>query len=291
MKYRSIKRIAPAKKVNMGDIWLDQALPIDDIEQVDPFLLIHHWKTILPGGQKQQEVGVGPHPHRGFSPVTLIFEGGLHHRDSRGNDQVIYQGGTQWMHSGMGIIHSERPAKELAEQGGSFEIIQFWVNVPSSSKMSVPSYQPLTTDQTPKVMMDETGSTISIITGKFKEMEGPIQTESPLLILRLDLNKGIELDFEIPSDYQAMLYILSGSITSNDSESLRSKDLVIFGQDGQGLEISCAENTTAILLAGQPLHEPVSSYGPFVMNDQTDIMKAIKDYQIGKMGVLIEEFS
>ncbi|MDH3650578.1 MAG: pirin family protein [Saprospiraceae bacterium] len=275
----------------MGDIWLDQALPIDDIEQVDPFLLIHHWKTILPGGQKQQEVGVGPHPHRGFSPVTLIFEGGLHHRDSRGNDQVIYQGGTQWMHSGMGIIHSERPAKELAEQGGSFEIIQFWVNVPSSSKMSVPSYQPLTTDQTPKVMMDETGSTISIITGKFKEMEGPIQTESPLLILRLDLNKGIELDFEIPSDYQAMLYILSGSITSNDSESLRSKDLVIFGQDGQGLEISCAENTTAILLAGQPLHEPVSSYGPFVMNDQTDIMKAIKDYQIGKMGVLIEEFS
>jgi len=124
---RTVKNKSKADKVNMGGIVLDQALPYRGTDQIDPFLLIHHWTDELKGNQKQQNVGVGPHPHRGFSPVTFIFNGGVHHRDSKGHESVVLSGGTQWMNSGSGIIHSERPTKELAENGGKFEIIQFWI--------------------------------------------------------------------------------------------------------------------------------------------------------------------
>jgi redox-sensitive bicupin YhaK (pirin superfamily) len=274
----------------MGDIWLDQALPVDDIEQVDPFLLIHHWKTTFPGGQQQREVGVGPHPHRGFSPVTFIFEGGLHHRDSRGNDQVIYQGGTQWMHSGMGIIHSERPAQELASNGGDFEIIQFWVNVPKTRKMVQPSYQPLSSEQTPKVKLGPQGSTAGVVAGTFGKVSGPIKTESPLMVLRFELSISEQFDFQIPDYYNALLYTLDGSLVVNE-QNLSPKSLLIFDNGPGSVEIQVIEETKAILLAGLPLEEPVSSYGPFVMNDQSGILHAMNDYQMGKMGVLIEDFS
>ncbi len=285
-----IDKSLTARKVSMGDIWLDQALPIDDVEQVDPFLLIHHWKTRFSGGQQQREVGVGPHPHRGFSPVTFIFEGGLHHRDSRGNDQVIYAGGTQWMHSGMGIIHSERPSKELAANGGDFEIIQFWVNVPEKRKMIQPSYQPLSYQQTPSVKLGSKDSSAGVVAGNFHDVKGPIKTESPLLILRFDLMASDQFDLEIPKDYNALLYTLDGSIKVNDRDS-GPKSLLIFDQGPGSVKIDVIENTRAILLAGLPLSEPVSSYGPFVMNDQSGILHAMKDYQTGKMGVLIEDFS
>ncbi len=289
-KLKGINKLVHAHKVNMGDIWLDQALPIDDVEQVDPFLLIHHWKTTFPGGQQQREVGVGPHPHRGFSPVTFIFEGGLHHRDSRGNDQVIYAGGTQWMHSGMGIIHSERPSKELAANGGDFEIIQFWVNVPEKRKMIQPSYQPLSHQQTPSVKLGSKGSSAGVVAGNIHDVKGPIKTESPLLILRFDLMASDQFDLEIPKDYNALLYTLDGSLQVND-QAVEAKSLLIFEKEPGQVKFRVNENTRAILLAGLPLSEPVSSYGPFVMNDQSGILHAMKDYQTGKMGVLIEDFS
>ena len=130
--------VIKTRKVDMGGIILDQPLPYPGVEQIDPFLLIHHFEDYLPGDQDQKDLGVGPHPHRGFSPVTFIFEGEVHHRDSRGNEGIVSKGGTQWMDSGMGIVHSERPSQEMAERGGSYEIIQFWVNSPSSAKGNQP---------------------------------------------------------------------------------------------------------------------------------------------------------
>ena len=111
---RSIKKLLKAQKVNMGGVILDQALPLREVDQIDPILLIHHWKDDLKGGKHQSKVGVGPHPHRGFAPVTFIFQGAVHHRDSVGGNSIVMAGGTQWMDSGSGIVHSERPSVELA---------------------------------------------------------------------------------------------------------------------------------------------------------------------------------
>ena len=129
---RSVKKIIAAQKVNMGGHILDQPLPVNGIDQIDPFLLIHHWKRNMKGGDSQKDVGVGPHPHRGFSPVTFVFEGAVEHRDSLGNRATVTKGGTQWMHAGKGITHSERPSKTIAEEGGLQEFIQFWVNTPAA---------------------------------------------------------------------------------------------------------------------------------------------------------------
>jgi len=275
----------------MGEIILDQPLPYQNIDQIDPFLLVHHWHRNHTGGQKQSDLGVGPHPHRGFAPVTFIFKGGVQHRDSRGNNSIVLEGGTQWMNSGMGIVHSERPIKEIAENGGEFEIIQFWVNAPASKKMDIPSYQPLTSDETPTVTSPDKKVTVKVIAGNFKGAIGNVETYSPLLIMRIDIKKGGKMEIPIPAEYNSFIYQLDGNLLINNTDKTTAKDLTWFNNDGTAVSIEGIDNTRVILLSGEPINEEIASHGPFVMNTQTEIMEAIRDYQMGKMGVLIEEFN
>lgn len=286
----SIKMIIPAEKVNMGGVFLDQPLPNRKAEQIDPFLLLHHWSRVYPGGSNQQNEGVGPHPHRGFSPISLIFKGAVHHRDSRGNESVIESGGTQWMDSGMGIIHSERPAKEIAENGGEFEIIQFWLNSPSSKKLDIPDYQPLTADNTPWVFLDNNKVKIGVVAGDFKEAKGPINSKTPVTVLRIEAEQGAKFEIPTNSDYNSIIYVLDGAASVNNNETVATKDLAYFNMEGDSISIEAKSNIRMIFLAGQPLNEKVVSQGPFVMNTESQILEAIRDYQMGKMGVLIEEY-
>ena len=146
-----VVRALPAYDVMMGDHPLKQPLPTQSVDQIDPFLLIHHHASSIPAGTDRWNAGVGPHPHRGFSPVTFMWSGGVHHRDSRGNNSVVDDGGVQWMDAGLGIIHSERPPAKLARDGGMQEIIQIWINTPSARKMDEPKYMPLQKDEMPEV--------------------------------------------------------------------------------------------------------------------------------------------
>lgn len=287
---RSIKGVYPSVKVDMGGVLLDQPLPYQGLDMVDPFLLIHHWEDKLPGGQHQSKVGVGPHPHRGFAPVSFIFKGGVHHRDSEGHESVIYAGGTQWMNSGFGLVHSERPAKELAESGGPFELIQFWVNAPAKHKLDKANYQPLTAEDTPTVRSSDGKVSVGVVAGTFLDASGPIETYSPLLTLRLDVEEGGSMQMPIPSDFNAILYPLDGSLKINGDRVIEAKDMTVFASGGDGITLEGISATRAILLAGQPINEPVVSYGPFVMNTQKELMEAINDFQSGKMGTLEESF-
>lgn len=289
MKTRSIKQIIPAQKVNMGGIILDQPLPSRGVDQIDPFLLVHHWRQEYKGGQKQQHVGVGPHPHRGFAPVTFIFKGGVHHRDSTGHEGVIYAGGTQWMNSGQGLVHSERPAKEIAEKGGEFEIIQFWVNAPAKNKMDTPNYQPLPHEKTPVTYSEDKRVSLGVVSGSFEDVDGVIDTYTSLLTLRIDAKSGGKKEIAIPEDHNSFIYLLDGSMKVND-KVVKAKDLIWFENDGDGFSIEALEDTRAIILSGTPIGEPVATYGPFVMNTQAEIMDAMRDYQMGKMGELVENF-
>ena len=286
---RSIRRILPAQKVNMGGFILDQALPLGGVDQIDPFLLVHHADKAFPGGQKQSDVGVGPHPHRGFAPVTFIFKGAVHHRDSIGNSHVIWEGGTQWMNSGKGIVHSERPPKEAAEDGGHFEIIQFWVNAPAAKKMDPPSYQPLTAEDTPWVTSPDGKVKTGVVAGDFRDRTGKVKPDNELLILRLEMQAGGKETFPVPQHYNVFIYQLDGQLKYGSSTTT-AKDLVWFNNDDGTITVEAEKDTRAILLAGKPIGEPVYSYGPFVMNTQREIMQAMHDYQSGKMGELNEQF-
>lgn len=286
---KKIINIRKAQKVNMGGIILDQALPLRGLDMIDPFLLIHHWADESNGGKQPHEVGVGPHPHRGFSPVTFIFEGDVHHRDSIGNSEVVSAGGMQWMNSGSGIVHSERPSKALAKNGGKFEIIQFWVNSPASEKMKAASYQPLTDEDTPKVHSKDNKLLYRVVNGEFRGKKGPIKADSELLILRLDFEKDGQDSFAIPEDMNALLYILEGDLEVCD-KPVDTKDMVQFEASNEAIKIVAKSSGRAILLAGVPIKEPVSTYGPFVMNSQREIIEALNDYESGKMGRLVETF-
>ena len=288
MKLRTVNKIIPSQKVNMGGHILEQPLPNAQMDHFDPFLLVHHAEWELKGNQRQQETGIGAHPHRGFSPVTFVFQGDIRHQDSFGNDAIVKAGGTQWMHAGKGITHSERPSAELAMKGGMQEIIQFWVNTPAKHKMEIPYYLPIAEEDSPKLKDD--AYAIQIVAGEYKGLTGPAKTFSPMILMRGEISEGGNIDLEFPDHYNTLIYLLDGALEINGS-SANKKDLVTFNNDGSLLDISAKENTRFIILSGEPIGEVVKTYGPFVMNTQTEILEAIRDSQKGKMGILIEAFN
>ena len=285
---RTIKSIIYANMVDMGGFPVRQAFPSVKAAQIDPFLLLHHANVKVPTYIPTNKAGVGPHPHRGFSPVTFIFKGGVHHQDSRGNNNVIYEGGTQWMNAGMGVIHSERPPHDIHEIGGVQEIIQLWVNTPAKHKMDQPVYLPASKEEIPFIESADKLARVNIISGELNGIKGIIPTLFPVNTFTADIKEGGQFQFTIPASHSAFVYVLSGKIKVNGKEEVLANYLSIFNNDGEGFLIEALEEAKLMIGTGESLNEPVASHGPFVMNTQTEIMEAFKDYQLGKMGVLIE---
>lgn len=289
MKDRTVKYLLYADKFDMGGMPIRQPFPTNKLEQVDPFLLLHHADVKVPTHIPPGHAGVGPHPHRGFSPVTFIFKGGVHHRDSRGNDSVVYAGGAQWMNAGMGVMHSERPPDDIHEIGGRQEIIQLWINSPARHKMDQPEYYPLQARDTPRFVTADKLGTVHIVSGDVMGLKGPIPSKSPVNAATLELKKGAHIAIPVPPDYNAFLYLLDGKINVEGYGIAEALHAVVFANDGEGISIEALEDTRLLMMSGEPLKEKVVSHGPFVMNSQTEILEAMRDYQKGKMGILIEE--
>ena len=286
---RTIKSILYGQPMDMGGMPIRQPFPSNKAEQIDPFLLLHHADVKVPVHMDTNHAGVGPHPHRGFSPVSFIFKGGVHHRDSRGNNNIVYAGGTQWMNAGMGMIHSERPPADIHEIGGRQELIQLWVNTPAKHKMDTPSYYPLTAEETPVVISTDGLTKVNIIAGELNGVKGPIVPLSPVNTFTAEMKKGAKYFFAIPSSHNAFIYITNGKLKVTGDGEVDDKYVAVFNNDGEGFELEAQEDTHLFIGTGEPLNEPVASHGPFVMNNQTELMEAFRDYQVGKMGVLIEE--
>ena len=275
--------------VDMGGMPVRQPLPTRQIEQLDPFLLIHHHTGKIRAGSHPLKTGVGPHPHRGFSPVTFIYQGGVHHRDSRGNDAEVLAGGVQWMDAGMGVIHSERPPKYLAENGGTQEIIQIWVNTPASKKMAQPNYIAVQKDMIPMMKPNQGDGVIQVVSGTLNDITGSVNPPLKLVSSMGKLNEGSAHTFSLESGLSTALYLLDGELDVGGHGVVAGKNLIVFEAAGSEIGISATQDTRFLLLAGEPLNEPLATYGPFVMNNQTQIMEAMRDYQQGKMGMLVEE--
>lgn len=287
---RSVYRQMYAQDVDMGGIKVGQPLPTQQVDQWDPFLLMHYGNFKFKKNSDPKTSGVGPHPHRGFSPISFIYSGSIQHRDSRGNNSIVDAGGTQWTDAGMGIIHSERPTKELAEKGGYQELIQLWVNVPAKNKMDQPAYFPLSETDTPKIVSEDGKTKIAIVSGTFEQTKGGIKAQGDINALRLTMEAGADHYFKLPTTHNVMLFLVDGELNLHGGVNVEKKNLVLYKQDGDGVRIKAKTNSEVLLLSGLPIHEEVSQYGPFVMTTQTEIMEAMRDYQQGKMGFLVEEF-
>ena len=279
-----VKQLHYAHMVDMGGIPVRQPIPTNVIEQIDPFLLLHHHIGTFKEGTDPKNAGVGPHPHRGFSPVTFIFEGDVHHRDSRENSSVVKAGGVQWMNAGMGIVHSERPSSDLASKGGTQEIIQLWINTPQESKMNQPAYQAFQDDELPKI-----SEALSIVAGNMGESTGPVGAELPVLAIMGVLKSGEQVELRCPYNH-SMLYVLSEEVKIDGYGLVEQHNLVEFESETESFVLQAEKDAKILYLSADPLNESLATYGPFVMNTQTEIMEAMRDYQMGKMGILIEEF-
>ncbi|MCK6617072.1 MAG: pirin family protein [Cyclobacteriaceae bacterium] len=289
MKNRSVARLLYAHLVDMGGFPVRQPLPTGQVDQIDPFLLLHHADVKAPTHVDPDDAGIGPHPHRGFSPVTFIFKGGVHHRDSRGNDSTIYAGGAQWMNAGMGIIHSERPPQDIHEIGGRQEIIQLWINTPAKNKMDQPMYFPIKAEEVPSFRSEDGKVKVNVFAGDVSGTKGPAPSQAVVNAATLEFAEGGTISIALPANHNALIYLLDGKLSVEGFGLVEGLHIVHFKNDGDGIAATALEDTRVLLLSGEPLNEKVVSYGPFVMNTQTQILEAMRDYQMGKMGVLIEE--
>jgi len=289
MKNKAVKYLLPSITIDMGGFPVKQPLPTQKVQQLDPFLLLHHARTKYSDRRPAKQQGVGPHPHRGFSPVTFVVEGAVHHRDSWGHDQVAKAGEVQWMHAGAGLVHSERPSQELVEGSRWQEIIQLWINSPAANKMLPPSYHYLSKEIMPLLSSTDGLVKSKLIAGAYKEQQGPVPTQSDLLVLWGQGQTGGMEQFQIPSGYNSMLYLIKGSGSIGGYGLLEAEHLAIFDQAEGEVSLNFTQESQFLLLAGRPLNEKVTQSGPFVMNTQTEVLEAMRDYQMGKMGVLVEE--
>jgi hypothetical protein len=288
MSLKKIKTIVESKRVKMGEVVVNQPLPSYEIDEIDPFLLLHHWKHQFPGGQKQHELGVGPHPHRGFMPVTILFEGGLQHMDSLGNNSIVYAGGAQWIMSGSGLMHSERPEKRIAEHGGWLELIQLWINIPGKYKMSSPFYQALENDKIGVARFNDNKVIIRNFAESLKGPAGSARVFSKMLISSVEMKKDEFLTLEFEEGFNTCIYQLDGRVKVNDVESA-GEMLILFDKEKREVIIHSMDDARFLVMSGEPIGERTVSSGPFVMNSEGEIKQAFLDYSNGKFGTLDEK--
>lgn len=287
MPHRSIHHILPAQALNMGGTIVYQPLPTQQVDQIDPFLLLHHFGPFEVEPNEKDPLDVGPHPHRGFEPVTFLYSGGLRHRDSRDHTGHLEGGDVQWMTAGRGIIHSERASNEFVEKGGVMEGIQLWVNLAPEHKMVQPRYQDMKAAEIPTIELAG-GAELRIVAGEYAQTRGPAQTYSSLIAWQLTLPPGVNVSLPVPEDHNFAAYILDGGIVTPGGFEYAGRTLLQYRNDGDEVKMTGGPTPSRILLlGGRPLGAPVVSHGPFVMNTQTEIMEAMRDYQMGKMGFYI----
>jgi redox-sensitive bicupin YhaK (pirin superfamily) len=284
--YRGVVRVYTAPRTHDGDgVDLRRAFPGRGISEFDPFLLLDEMGpvTFAPGAAR----GFPPHPHRGFETVTYLLEGEMQHRDSWGNHGVLAPGDVQWMTAGSGLVHSEMPGPSLVRNGGTLHGFQLWINLPKADKMAAPRYQDTTSSRIPVARSADGTVTAKVIAGEALGTRGIIDTRIPILYLHFTLEPGAQQLQPVPQSENALAYVLSGK-GEFGGEPAGAGQVVIFDRRADALRISNpgSEPLSFLLIAGEPIGEPVARYGPFVMNTRHELEQAIEDFQEGRMGIL-----
>lgn len=253
-------------------------------KSVSPFLLLDYAGPMQFSPSKHIR-GVGEHPHRGFETVTLVYEGEVAHKDSTGEHGVIGAGDVQWMTAASGILHEEFHSQAFAEKGGMLEMMQLWVNLPKREKMTTPKYQEITSAQIPSLTLPDNRGYLRIIAGELTGIKGPASTYTPILVADGEIKASGNYQLPIQDGWSAMVIVRQGQLKVN--QQLVSKNqTIILSQSGEGLTIEALDDSKLLILAGEPIDEPIVGYGPFVMTSQAEINQAITDFQSGKFGNL-----
>ena len=267
--------------------WVGDGFPVRslisprDSAHVSPFLLLDYAApyAFAPSSKPR---GVGAHPHRGFETVTIVYQGEVAHRDSTGQGGVIGAGDVQWMTAASGIVHEEFHSPSFANHGGVFEVAQLWVNLPAKDKLTEPGYQAILAADIPSVDLSGGAGEVRIIAGELAGRVGPARTFTPINVWDLRLTGRTALT--LPEGHTLAAAVLTGEVTANNTAAAMAGDIVVFDRTGGEVVFKLAAQAKLLILAGEPIDEPVASYGPFVMNTEDELRRAIVDFQSGRFG-------
>ena len=260
-------------------------LPMSDMSTAtSPFLLMGYTEK-YPFSPSAHQRGVGMHPHRGFETVTIVYEGELEHRDSKGNHGTIGANEVQWMTAGRGIMHEEHHSKAFAQSGGNLDMIQLWVNLPRHAKMVEPRYQQLTEQNIAEVQLQDDQGLVRVIAGQYQQgtdvAKGPALTFSPIKLLDVRLNADKTVPFDFDPSWNNIIFVLTGSVKI-DGQAFTALQTVYLKHDVTTLDIEVLEDAKLLIASGEPIHEPIVAHGPFVMNSEAEIHQAFADFQTGQ---------
>lgn len=258
---------------------LTRVIGSPQLMELDPFLMLDEFGTDRP---EDYIAGFPDHPHRGFETVTYMLDGRMRHRDNHGNSGLLVPGSVQWMSAGRGLVHSEMPEQEHGRMRG----FQLWINLPARLKMSEPRYQEFGPEQIPEVDVAP-GARVKVIAGEVAGVRGPVeQAATDPVYLDVLLEQGASFRQPLPQGHSAFLYVYEGALAVGGQGSttpVAAQQLAVLGQGDEVVVAATAAGTRAILVAGQPLREPVARYGPFVMNTREEIMQAVEDLRAGRL--------
>jgi hypothetical protein len=257
----------------------------DAEKRLDPFLLLDYHEPFVYPPTDNLRRGVGPHPHRGFETVTLAFQGSVAHHDSTGKGGVIGPGDVQWMTAASGILHREYHEEGYARRGGPMQMAQIWINLPKAHKMDPPGYQPLTAGEMGIVTLPDGAGEVRVIAGEYAGVRGPAKTFTPVRMFDVRLAAKGRVEFSFPARENASILVMSGELSVN-GQTVGRNDFVLFENKGERIALEAHSEAQVLVLNGEPIGEPVVSYGPFVMTTTGEIRQAMQDFQAGKFGVL-----
>ncbi len=274
-----------------GRHWVGDGLPVHNlfgyngpgVAARSPFLMLDYGAP-YDFGPTTKQLGVGQHPHRGFETVTVVYSGELAHRDNAGGGGTIGPGDVQWMTAGAGIIHEEFHSPTFARSGGTLEMAQLWVNLPAKHKMTPAGYQPITAAQIPVHELPGGAGHVRVIAGTWDGAKGPAHTFSPIHMLDVKLAAGRMAELPQPEGWTTLVVVASGTASVNGCEAVTGPAAVTLSTQGEAVTLRADTDAKLLLLAGEPIDEPVVGYGPFVMNSQQQIVQAINDFNSGRFG-------
>lgn len=280
---RALTQVQNAHAATDGDgVKIQRSVAHRALASYDPFLLLDE----IASDEAADYIGGFPeHPHRGFETVTYMLEGNMQHRDHLGNEGLLTSGGVQWMTAGRGVLHSEMPIQESGRLHG----FQLWINLPAAEKMCEPNYQEFAAQDIPVIALGNNSSarviagTLTTATNTVTGPVGGVTTQPDYFDIHLGAGDTITLPLDAAK--RVLLYVYQGGISVDDSQQPRpllQQQLGILGA-GHSVQLSAVEDSRLLLLAGQPLNEPIANWGPFVMNTREEIDQAIRDYQQGKL--------
>lgn len=274
---RRAERLVTGQPTSDGaGVKLTRVLTHDLQQRLDPFLMLDNFASDDPN---DYGAGFPSHPHRGFETVSYMLTGNMRHKDSAGHEGLITDGGVQWMTAGRGVIHSEMPE----QNDGVMEGFQLWLNLPGKDKMCSPWYRDIQSPEVPQYTTED-GVTVRVIAGESHGTAGAVQRDAtkPLYLDIIFPEGGGSFSQPLPAGHNAFTYVYRGSLDVAGTDVQRNR-MAILANEGDGVTLRATGPARALLIAGQPLREPIAQYGPFVMNTRDELIQAVDDFQNGRL--------